>query len=43
LDASQFKSGRGLYLALVKTLKNIQDRILIVNQPYWKVVLEDII
>ena len=33
LDASQFKSGRALYLALVKTLKNIQDRFNSGSQP----------
>ena len=33
LDASQFKSGRALYLALVRTLKNIQDRFNSDSQP----------
>jgi hypothetical protein len=33
LDASQFKSGRGLYRALVGTLKNIQDRFNSDSQP----------
>ncbi len=33
LDASQFKSGRALYLALVQTLKNIQDRFNSDSQP----------
>ena len=33
LDASQFKSGRALYLALIKTLKNIQDRFNSNSQP----------
>src|SRR3989442_14889064 len=33
LDASQFKSGRALYLALVETLKNIQDRFHSNSQP----------
>jgi hypothetical protein len=33
LDASQFKSGHALYLALVETLKNIQDRFNSDSQP----------
>jgi hypothetical protein len=33
LDASQFKSGRALYLALVETLKNIQDKFSSDSQP----------
>ena len=33
LDASQFKSGRALYLALVETLKNIQNRFNSDSQP----------
>jgi len=33
LDASQFKSGRALYLALVQTLKNIQERFNSNSQP----------
>lgn len=33
LDASQFKSGRALYLTLVRTLKNIQDRFNSDSQP----------
>jgi hypothetical protein len=33
LDVSQFKSGRALYLALVQTLKNIQDRFNSNSQP----------
>jgi len=33
LDASQFKSGRALYLALVQTLKNIQNRFNSDSQP----------
>ena len=32
-DASQFKSGRALYLALVRTLKNIQERFNSNSQP----------
>ena len=33
LDASQFKSGHALYLALVRTLKNIQDKFNSDSQP----------
>ncbi|MGB7956385.1 MAG: hypothetical protein WCF23_20625, partial [Candidatus Nitrosopolaris sp.] len=33
LDASQFKSGRALYLALVQTLRNIQERFNSNSQP----------
>ncbi|MGB7953702.1 MAG: hypothetical protein WCF23_06950 [Candidatus Nitrosopolaris sp.] len=33
LYASQFKTGRALYLALVRTLKNIQDRFNSDSQP----------
>jgi hypothetical protein len=33
LDASQFKTGRVLYLALIKTLKNIQEKFNSDAQP----------
>jgi hypothetical protein len=33
IDASQFKTGHGLYLALIKTLKNIQEKFNSDAQP----------